>query len=71
LAEMGEPEKARAEALGHADIATTQRYTHLRPVHQRPTLERLANVVPIGDLVTARGRRAATRVEPGARRRKA
>lgn len=71
LAELGEPEKARAEALGHADIATTQRYTHLRPVHQRPTLERLATVVKIGDLVTARGRRAATRVEPGARRRKA
>lgn len=70
LAELGEPEKARAEALGHADIATTQRYTHLRPVHQRPTLERLATVVPIGDLVTARGQRAATRVEPGARARR-
>lgn len=69
LAEMGEPEKARAEALGHLDIATTQRYTHLRPVHQRPTLERLADVVPIGDLVTAKGAKAAKRTAASARRR--
>lgn len=52
LAELGEPEKARAEALGHADIGTTQRYTHLRPVHQRGTHERLAKIVAIRDLVT-------------------
>ena len=70
LAELGDmTEKARAEALGHADIATTQRYTHLRPLHQRPTLERLATVVPIGDLVTAKGLKAAKRTALSSRRR--
>lgn len=34
-------EKLRAETMGQ-DIETTQRYTHLRPAHQRPVLRKLA-----------------------------
>ena len=33
LAELGESEAIRKEVMGHRDITTTQRYTHLRPVH--------------------------------------
>ena len=44
--------------MGHRDIATTQRYTHLRPVHEIPAHERLADAVPIADLVTATRKRA-------------
>ena len=45
--------------MGHRNIATTQRYTHLRPVHEIPAHERLADAVPIADLVTAPRKRAA------------
>jgi len=58
LAELGEPEAIRKEVMGHRDIATTQRYTHLRPVHEIPAHERLADAVPIADLVTAPRNRA-------------
>jgi hypothetical protein len=44
--------------MGHRNIATTQRYTHLRPVHEIPAHERLADAVPIADLVTAGRKRA-------------
>ena len=44
--------------MGHRNIATTQRYTHLRPVHEIPAHERLADAVPIADLVTAARKRA-------------
>jgi integrase len=47
LAELGEPEAIRKEVMGHRNIATTQRYTHLRPVHEIPAHERLAEAVPI------------------------
>jgi hypothetical protein len=40
------------------NIATTQRYTHLRPLHEIPAHERLADAVPIADLVTLARRRA-------------
>ena len=59
LAELGEPEAIRKEVMGHRNIATTQRYTHLRPVHEIPAHERLADAVPIADLVTASRKRAA------------
>ena len=36
----------------------TERYTHLRPVHEIPAHERLADAVPIADLVTAPRKRA-------------
>jgi hypothetical protein len=35
------------------------RYTHLRPVHEIPAHERLADAVPIADRVTATRKRAA------------
>lgn len=44
--------------MGHRNIATTQRYTHLRPVHEIPAHERLAEAVPIADLVTVPRKRA-------------
>jgi hypothetical protein len=43
--------------MGHRNIATTQRYTHLRPVHEIPGHERLADAVSITDLVTATRKR--------------
>ena len=58
LAELGEPEAIRKEVMGHRNIATTQRYTHLRPVHEIPAHERLADAVPIADLVTVARKRA-------------
>ncbi len=44
--------------MGHRNIATTQRYTHLRPAHEIPAHERLADAVPIADLVTIARKRA-------------
>jgi integrase len=61
LAELGEPEAIRKEVMGHRNIATTQRYTHLRPVHEIPAHERLADAVPIADLVTVARKRASGR----------
>jgi integrase len=58
-AELGEPEAIRKEVMGHRNIATTQRYTHLRPVHEIPAHERLADAVPIADLVTVARKRSA------------
>jgi integrase len=49
LAELVEPEAIRKEVTGHRNIATTQRYTHLRPVHEIPAHGRLADAVPIAD----------------------
>ena len=38
LAELGEPEAIRKEVMGHRNIATTQRYTHLgRSTRSPPT----------------------------------
>ena len=58
LTELGELEAIRKEVMGHRNIATTQRYTHLRPVHEIPAHERLAEAVPIADLVTLARKRA-------------
>jgi hypothetical protein len=46
LAELGEAEAIRKEVRGHRDIVTTERYTHLRPAHEIPAHERLADAVP-------------------------
>jgi integrase len=61
LAELGEPEAIRKEVMGHRNSATTQRYTHLRPVHEIPAHERLAEAVPIADLVTVARKRASNK----------
>lgn len=58
LAAMGESEAIRKDVLGHRTIASTQKYTHLRPVHEIPAHERLAGAMPLADLVTARRKRA-------------
>ena len=58
LAAMGESEAIRKDVLGHRTIASTQKYTHLRPVHEISAHERLADAVPLADLVTARRKRA-------------
>jgi hypothetical protein len=44
--------------MGHRNIATTQKYTHLRPMHEIPAHERLADAMPISDLVMVRRRHA-------------
>ncbi len=51
LAEIGVPEAHRKELLGHSDIATTQIYTHLRPVHLADPLEQLSGAVPLEDVM--------------------
>lgn len=60
MAELGEPESIRKELLGHELLETTQRYTHIRPLHQIAALERLSAATPIADLVTVPWRRART-----------
>ena len=51
MAALGITETKRSEAMGHADLATTQKYTHLRPVHQIETLERVSRRIPLADLL--------------------
>jgi integrase len=59
LAEQSGLEEAmRKELMGHADLQTTQRYTHLRPLTQVAPLEALSAQLPIADLVTDGRRRA-------------
>ncbi len=67
LAAMGESEAIRKDVLGHRTIASTQKYTHLRPVHEISAHERLADAVPLADLVTAARKRASGKsvAEPG------
>lgn len=65
LAAMGESEAIRKDVLGHRTIASTQKYTHLRPVHEISAHERLADAVPLADLVTARRKRASGKSVPG------
>lgn len=52
LAGMGVAEGLRKELLAHQDIATTQIYTHLRPVHLVAPLEQLSEAVSLGDIVS-------------------
>lgn len=58
LAELDVSEAKRKSVMGHEHIATTQKYTHLRPVHEVPIVEQLSTALPIDDLVMARRRRA-------------
>lgn len=59
LAEMhsreGEPafsEPLRAAVMGHLEIRTTQKYTHIRSAPERAAMTALARRVPIGDAVS-------------------
>jgi integrase len=65
LAEQSGVEEAmRMQLMGHADLQTTQRYTHIRPLTQVAPLEALSAQLPIADLVT-NGRRRAGRTLTG------
>lgn len=44
-------EALRASTMGHGDIATTQQYTHLRPVQERPVLARLARTLKLDTIL--------------------
>jgi integrase len=51
-----DPLKLR-DAMGHTDLATTLRYRHLRPEHERASLERLGARLPIADLIVTPAKR--------------
>lgn len=51
LAELGVPESHRRDAMSHADVKTTQIYTHLKPMHLVGPLEQLSGAVPLSDLL--------------------
>ena len=53
LAELGLPERQRMEVMGHLEIRTTQKYTHLRPHHQIGPHAVLSDAVQVEDLVVA------------------
>lgn len=58
---MGEGERdpfRLRDAMGHGDMATTLKYTHLRPSKQKAPLERLSKMLKLQDVVTGRRRRA-------------
>jgi integrase len=50
LAALGVSEGLRKETMGHADLATTQIYTHLAAHHQREPLAQLSAATPLQDL---------------------
>lgn len=51
------------DVMGHADLATTDGYTHLQLEEQRPVFEALSAELPIASVVTAPQRRA-SRIPP-------
>lgn len=58
LAELDVGEAKRKSVMGHQYLGTTQKYTHLRPVHEVAAIEQLSETLPLEDLVTAPWRRA-------------
>lgn len=54
LAKMGLSERIRMELMGHAEIRTTQRYTHLAASTQVDPHEQLSALLPIGAVVTGK-----------------
>jgi integrase len=50
LAEVPRLSEAQRAAVMGQDVETTQRYTHLRPVTQRPTLDSLGRVLKLEDV---------------------
>lgn len=53
------------DAMGHADLSTTEGYTHLQIEAQRPAHEQLSAILPIGVAVMRPGRRPPARTRPG------
>lgn len=64
MAELDVSEAKRKSVMGHRHIATVQRYTHLRPMHEVPIVEQLSAALPIEDLVTVQWKRAARKAGP-------
>jgi integrase len=58
LAELDVAEGKRKSVMGHTRLETTQRYTHLRPIHERAPLELLSAELPLTDVVTQAWTRA-------------
>ena len=56
LAEMGLPEAIRKELLGHSEIRTTQKYTHLSARTQVSPHEQLSAQLPVAAAVLAKPR---------------
>lgn len=71
LAKMGLSERIRMELMGHAEIRTTQRYTHLAADTQIDPHERLSALLPIGEIVTGKPRQKARVLRMPRRRRSA
>jgi integrase len=76
LAALGVSEGLRKDTMGHLAIATTQRYTHLTPLHLVAPLAQLAEALPlVGPVVELPSkrrprRRAKATLTPGAVREK-
>lgn len=70
MAELGLPEAQRKDVMGHRDLATTQKYTHLRPAHLREPVEQLSAAVPILDLFGLRPAKKTGGKTAGVARRK-
>lgn len=51
LAELAVPEASRMAVMGHTDLSTTMYYTHLRPTHEQPILDRLGRALTLDELV--------------------
>lgn len=66
LAELGIAEEQRRLVMGHADIRTTQGYTHLRPLHERAPLAALSAKMPLQGAV--QGPRTAPAQKPEGKR---
>lgn len=58
MAELDVSEQKRKSVMGHTHIGTTQKYTHMRPIHEVVPLELLSDTLPIQDLVTKSWSRA-------------
>ena len=50
--------------MGHTSEATTEKYQHLKPEKERPTVEALSAAMPLKDVVTAPSLRASKRGNP-------
>lgn len=56
LAEIGVAERLRMELLGHSEIRTTQKYTHLAAASQVTPHAQLSAALPLSDVVVAASR---------------